>query len=167
MMQLQQTIQHVFLQLSEVLHSLTDEQYVHPGKALFKATIGNHTRHIIEMFICLEQGYESGVVNYENRKRDIKIETDKAFASDLLKQIHSGLNKADKYLLLQATYDEDSNDIIEFNTNYYREVAYNLEHTIHHMALIKVGISEWDSIQIPQGFGVATSTMKYKKECAQ
>lgn len=167
MMQLQKTIQHVFLQLTETLHLLADSQYIHPSKTLSNATIGQHTRHIIELFVCLEDGYEGGNVNYEKRKRDIRIETDKVFASGLLKQVYNGLNKPNKSMVLEAMYDEDSTDLMEFSTNYYREIAYNLEHTIHHMALIKVGVLELSDLQLPDGFGVATSTMKYKKECAR
>jgi hypothetical protein len=166
-MQLQKTIQHVFLQLSETLQLLSDTQYIHPSKTLSNATIGQHTRHIIEMFICLEDGYESGVVNYEKRKRDIVIETNKSFAVSLLKTICYELGKPNKEMTLEATYNEDSNEIIRFDTNYHREIAYNLEHTIHHMALIKVGVSELSDLTVPEGFGVATSTLKYKKECAQ
>jgi hypothetical protein len=63
-MLLKQSVQHVFVQLSETLHQLQDEEYSQPSRILFDATIGQHTRHIIELFLCLEQGYESGVVNY-------------------------------------------------------------------------------------------------------
>ena len=167
MMQLQKTIQHVFLQLSETLHALSADQYVQPSSTLSNATIGQHTRHIIEMFICLEDGYVTGIVNYEKRKRDIAIESDKAFACGLLVKICNGLNKPDKAMVLEASYNEDSDELLHFNTNYYREIAYNLEHTIHHMALIKVGILLLADIELPDGFGVATSTMKYRKECAQ
>jgi hypothetical protein len=79
-MQLQQSVRNVFVQLSESLHHLSDEQYVKQSKTLFKATIGQHVRHIIELFVCLEAGYESGLVNYEKRKRDILIEKNKDFA---------------------------------------------------------------------------------------
>jgi len=81
--------------------------------------------------------------------------------------VHSGLTKQNKSMVLEAMYDEDSVELIHFSTNYHREIAYNLEHTIHHMALIKIGILELSDLQIPEGFGVASSTMKYKKECAQ
>lgn len=166
-MQLQKTIQNVFLQLSQTLHLLSNEHYVHPGKSLFNATIGQHTRHIIEMFICLEDGYNIAVVNYEKRKRDLRIETDIDFACGLLKKVYDELNKPNKNMVLEAGYNEDSNELIMFETNYFREIAYNLEHTIHHMALIKVGIREVSDMEIPEGFGVATSTIKYRKECAQ
>ena len=166
-MRLQQSIQNVFVQLTASLELLKDEQYIYASKILSNATIGQHVRHIIEMFICLEDGYTGGVVNYEKRKRDIKIETEKDFAIALLKKIYESLNKENKPLILEATYDENADELIHFDTNYYREIAYNLEHTIHHMALIKVGIREVSDIEIPAGFGVASSTIKFRSSCVR
>jgi len=166
-MQLHASIQQVFVQLSGSLEQLSNEQYVYKSKILSNATIGQHVRHIIEMFICLEDGYEPGIVNYEKRKRDYTIETRKEVATALLKQIYDNLEKENKTLVMEAAYNDDSNELIRIATNYYREIAYNLEHTIHHMALIKVGIREVSDIAIPEGFGVASSTIKYRKECAQ
>jgi len=166
-MQLQQTIKNVFVQLSESLHQLTDEQYVRPSKTLFNATIGQHVRHIIELFICLDKGYEKGLVNYEKRKRDLLIETDKDFANELLQSVYTALEKPNKQLLLESNYDEHGEEGITVTTNYYREIIYNLEHTVHHMALIRVGINEVSTVAVPDGFGVASSTIKYRKTCAR
>lgn len=166
-MKFQQAIKNVFIQLTDSLSQLSDEQYHQPSKVLFNATIGQHVRHVIELFICLNNGYETGTVNYEKRKRDIRIETDKLFACDLLQMIAANLDKADKELLLEAAYDEQSDDTITVHTNYYREIIYNLEHTVHHMALIRVGINDVSSINLPEGFGIASSTIKYRKACAQ
>jgi hypothetical protein len=166
-MQLKQTIKNIFAQLSTTLELLTDEQYVYAGKTLSNATVGQHVRHIIEMFICLQDGYDTGRVNYEKRKRDYNIETRKDFAISLLFSVYEGLNRENKDLVLEGAFNEDTDDVIQFETNYFREIAYNLEHTIHHMALIKVGIREVSDITIPEGFGVASSTIKYRKECVQ
>jgi hypothetical protein len=167
-MQLQQSIQNVFVQLSGSLEKITSEQYNYPSQILSHATIGQHVRHIIEMFLCLEEGYDTAVVNYENRKRDVTIEKDKEFAMAMLKKVYNNLFKENKPMVLEASYNEDANEPVLFNTNFYREIAYNLEHTIHHMALIKVGIREVSNdIVIPEEFGVAPSTIKFRKECAQ
>ncbi|MEM9648432.1 MAG: hypothetical protein AAF969_08120, partial [Bacteroidota bacterium] len=48
-----------------------------------------------------------------------------------------------------------------------REVMYNLEHTIHHHALIKVGIQFFTDIPLPESFGVAPSTLQHRQACAQ
>jgi len=166
-MQLQKAIQNVFLQLDVSLQELTPDQYIQPSITLFNATIGQHVRHIIELFICLEEGYEKGLVNYDKRRRDRRIETEKEFAILLLKQVYNSLIKENKELVLEAEYTDDAEEPLQFSTNYYREIAYNLEHTIHHMALIKVGIREVSDLEIPEGFGVASSTIKYLKKCAQ
>lgn len=166
-MTLQQSVQEVFEQLTDLLKQLTSRQYTQPSNNLSQATIGQHVRHIVELFICLENGYTSGTVNYENRKRDVVIETDKDFAMDLLKGITHGLNKENKELVLEAGFDILSDKKNTIPTNYLREIVYNLEHTIHHMALIRVGINEVSDIILPEQFGVAPSTLKYRNTCAQ
>ena len=166
-MQLHNAINNVFAQLNTTLELLTPKQYKQPGKLLSNATIGQHVRHIIELFICLNKGYETGVVNYDSRERNHQIETDKELAASMLKKICAQLDKADKVLTLKAFYDGSTENPITIATNYYREVAYNLEHAVHHMALIRVGVAEVSEIELPEDFGVASSTIKYRKECAQ
>lgn len=164
---LKQPIQHVFVQLSETLNQLTNEEYVQPSRILFNATIGQHVRHIIELFQCLEKGYNEGIVNYEKRKRDYQIETNKELASALLKEVYQNIGRPNKEIILEAEDYYDTMEIASIPSNYYRELAYNLEHTIHHMALIRVGVNEVSSIELPVEFGVAYSTVKYRKQCAQ
>lgn len=166
-MQLKQAVNNVFVQLSASLEKLSQEDYTRACPSLFNNTIGQHVRHIIELFQCLEKGYEPGLVNYEKRKRDLDIETNKTVASNLLRQIHEELDRENKELVLEATYDEHDSAPIRISTNYYREIAYNLEHTIHHMALIRVGINEIAPMQLPENFGVASSTVKHRQQCAQ
>lgn len=163
---LQKTIQHVFIQLSTTLDQLSNEQYTQHCNRLSNATIGQHVRHIIELFQCLVNNYSDGNVSYDKRKRDTAIENDKAIALRLLDEISAELDRPDKTMLLECTYDEDASPVF-INTNYFRELIYNLEHTIHHMALIRVGINEVSFIDLPETFGVAPSTIKYKKLCAQ
>ena len=166
-MQLQHAVKSVFVQLDESLLHLTDEQYTRPSRTLFNASIGQHVRHIIELFLCLEKGYESGLVNYEKRERNLAIETDKSFARELMKKISGSLGKLNKGLLLEGNYDEQTEDGVTVTTNYYREIIYNLEHTVHHMALIRIGINETTSIRLSENYGVATSTVKHIQSCAQ
>ena len=166
-MLLKNPIQNVFVQLTASLHQLTNTEYTQPSKILFNASIGQHVRHVVDLFLCLENGYETGIVNYEKRKRDYKIETDKDFAIQLLKDIYHRLEKPNKDLVMETEDYENTSGTILISSNYYREIAYNLEHTIHHMALIRVGINEVSSVVLPDEFGVAYSTIKFRKECVQ
>lgn len=166
-MLLKHPIQNVFVQLSDSLAQLSDAEYCQPSAILFNATIGQHVRHIIELFQCLENGYDGGKVNYEKRKRDYRIETDRGLAASLLKDIYHQLDRPNREMVLEAEDYEDTGEVISIPSNYYREIAYNLEHTIHHMALIRVGIHEVSSVVLPSEFGVAYSTIKYRQQCAQ
>jgi uncharacterized damage-inducible protein DinB len=166
-MQLENSANTIFVQLTDSIVRLSPQQYQQPCKSLFNNTIGQHVRHIIELFQCLENGYGSGLVNYDQRKRDREIETNQPLACSLLKDISLNLQKSNKDLLLLANFDDNADTVLEISTNYYREVAYNLEHAIHHMALMRVGITEVSSIALSENFGMAPSTIKHRNQCAQ
>jgi hypothetical protein len=51
-------------------------------------------------------------------------------------------------------------------SNYFRELLYNLEHCIHHQALIKVAILQCETVTI-DNFGVDQTTIEYRNQCAQ
>ncbi len=164
-MSVQKIINNTFAELSDAIAQLTDEAYTKPGKHLSGATIGQHTRHVIELFQCLINGYEYADVNYEKRERDLNIENNKHLAISLLQQIETDIHKADKEIIITACFG--GGEEIKINSNFLRELVYNLEHTIHHMALIRVGIAELSEITLPDTFGVAPSTIEYRRICAQ
>ena len=151
-------------ELSDLLTQLSDEDYCFPCNDLSNATIGEHTRHIIEMFQCLENQYDSGIVNYDNRKRDYLIQTNTAFAKECIETISNQIEKPNKNIQLQQIVDGSA---LSIESNYHRELLYNLEHCIHHQALIKVAIIQSATVDVDENFGVARSTIEYRNQCAQ
>lgn len=158
------SIKNTLNELSDLLSQLSTEDYSCPCHGLSNATIGEHTRHIIEMFQCLEKQYEGGVINYDDRKRDYRIQTDIIFAKETINSVSNQLEKSNKNLQLKQVVDGEE---LLIESNYNRELLYNLEHCIHHQALIKVAVLQIDTIVIDQNFGVARSTIEYRKQCAQ
>lgn len=151
-------------ELIDLLHQLSHSQYSSPCAELSNATIGEHTRHIIEMFQCLENQYDSGLVNYDKRERNVHIQTDTSFAIENILLMQQNLDKKNKKIqLLQVINGEE----IQIESNYFRELLYNLEHCIHHQALIKVAILQCETVVINPNFGVAQSTIEYRNQCAQ
>lgn len=157
-------IQKTLLELSDLVSKLSHEEYCFPCYDLSNATIGEHTRHIIEMFQCLENQYDNGVVNYDTRKRDYLIQTNTAFAKECITTILNQIERPNKNIQLQQIVDGEE---LLIESNYHRELLYNLEHCIHHQALIKVAIIQSATIEIDENFGVARSTIEYRKQCAQ
>lgn len=151
-------------ELIDLLKQLSNEEYSSPCTQLSNSSIGEHTRHIIELFQCLENQYELGVVNYDDRKRNVRIQTDTDFAIQQIVQIKNNLDKENKNIVLKQKIE--SHEIIT-ESNYYRELLYNFEHCIHHQALIKVAILQHSTITIDENFGVARSTIEYRNQCVQ
>ncbi|MEJ5995073.1 hypothetical protein WG904_11650 [Pedobacter sp. Du54] len=165
--QLRFSITNLLLQLEQVLTALSDEQFCAPVPLLSKSTIGQHIRHIIEFYVELNKGYEVGIINYDGRKRDHSLQTCRVTAIKKLQEISAVLNKENITLNIYADYANDDGSIQQLSTNYFRELMYNLEHTVHHMALIRVGIHSCTKLGVPDDFGVAASTIKYREQCAQ
>jgi hypothetical protein len=166
-MQLHTIVQDLFEQLNLAIRAITPAQYSNPLPVLSNASIGQHCRHIIEMFQCLEKGYSTGLVNYEERPRALAIEQDPTYASSLLETILGEIQKADKPVLIEGMYHPQQDQSMQFQSSYHREILYNLEHAIHHMALIRIGLSHFESVQLSPSFGVAPATLKNQQACAQ
>lgn len=151
-------------ELINLLDQIPNSEYSNQCAALSNSTIGEHTRHIIEMFQCLENSYDSGFVNYDRRERNVLVQTDTDYAVSQIEIIQKSLNKENKKIELQQTIDGQE---IYVESNYIRELLYNLEHCIHHQALIKVAVLQNPSILVGENFGVARSTIEYRKQCVQ
>ncbi|HEX4958188.1 MAG TPA: hypothetical protein VFV46_08435 [Lacibacter sp.] len=162
-MSLFSSIKESFTQLNVALDSIDEYEYTLPSPLLSNATIGQHTRHIIELYQCLLNGYEAGLVCYDHRKRDVAIETNKTLAQRLMVEITQQTERPNKDMQLKAVYGDATAEELNVSTNYYRELAYNLEHTIHHMALIKVGLKELNKAVVNDTFGVASSTTRHRQ----
>ena len=158
-----QSVRHTLGEVDSFLSQLTHEQYNYPCRELSGSSIGQHTRHIIELFQCLVTQYERGEINYDSRQRNTSIETLPDYARSCIQKIGEKIDKPDKLLaLLQKVAGRE----LTIATNYYRELLYNLEHCIHHQALIKVAILDMDNIEVAENFGLAPSTIEYR-QCAQ
>ena len=151
-------------ELIELLKQLSETEYSKSCFELSGSSIGEHTRHIVEMFQCLNRNYDSAIVNYDKRERNALIETNTDYAIQMILDIKNSISKENKNLELQQVID---GSMVHIQSNYYRELLYNLEHCIHHQALIKVAILKSENVVVDANFGVARSTIEYRKQCAQ
>ena len=157
---------NILTQLTDLVNQISEQDFAKPVSALGNSSIGQHLRHTLEFFICLEQGFEKGLINYDKRAHDKLIESDKFIALSTLRKIHEfiGEQRADKNLKLEAGYDLEKDEFVTIETNFLRELIYNIEHAVHHMAIMKIGIREIaPEIQLPHDFGIAASTIRYQE----
>ena len=71
-------------ELIGLLNQLSDREYSKPCFELSSSSIGEHTRHILEMFQCLNLNYDSGIVNYDKRERNKLIQTNINYAVQMI-----------------------------------------------------------------------------------
>ncbi|WP_163377581.1 DinB family protein [Cyclobacterium sp. SYSU L10401] len=152
--------------ISALLKSLNEDQYQYPSTYLSGATIGQHIRHIIEFYTCLTNAcIENTPVNYDARKRDTLLERNPLQAIKAIDRIIDYL-ESQKILgntALLANYTVGESEICSIPSSFQRELAYCLEHSIHHQALIKIGLLEQGLPElICPDFGVAPSTIKFR-----
>jgi uncharacterized damage-inducible protein DinB len=167
-MYLEKAVSDTLVLLYETLDKIDDAVYSNPCRELNGATIGQHYRHVIEIFDCLAKGYETGQISYDTRKRDKQLEQDRQTAKQAIKKLMSRISLREKQLQLAASYTTDNDDTEYFATTYHRELAYALEHAVHHMAIIKIGFQFIaPGLKLPDNFGVAAATLKHKNACAQ
>ncbi len=101
---------------------------------------------------------------YDDRKRDNKTEINRQHATALLRLISSRIENENRDMIIHTSV---AGKTFSVSTNYHREILYNAEHTVQHMALIRVAIQFASDVVLPPDFGVASSTIKYRKQCVQ
>jgi hypothetical protein len=153
-------------QLASLIHDIRETDFAKPSEALSGSTVGQHLRHTLEFFICFERGFESGIINYDKRAHDKLIESDKFIALGTIEKISSFIQNMNGNLplKLEVGYDLLRDEFVTIDTNATRELVYNIEHAVHHMAIIKIGVKEVAPyVVLPVDFGVAASTVRYKE----
>jgi len=152
-------------QVQLLLEQIEPEEYALPLPMFNQSSIGKHVRHIVEFYICLLDGLKEGVIDYDSRKRDLLLETNLQYVKETIDKIVADIinRQADQAIRLRIFPSLDA-EWIDVDTTYFRELGYNIEHVIHHIALIKIAVNEYFSnINLPENFGVAYATIKYQQ----
>jgi hypothetical protein len=168
-MALLKTSVDIIQQLKDLLVQLDQSQYTRPVDLLSSNTIGKHVRHIVEFYECLLKGVFNGVIDYDARERNLSLETDIDFTKNTLDKLIGILNDTKENATLKLAVCYQENNSTHIDTTLYRELAYNIEHAVHHFAIIQIALKqEFPQVSIPKNFGIAYSTVKYQEsQCAQ
>jgi len=150
-------------ELKSILILVKDSDYSKTIAILENGTLGRHVRHILEFYQCLFISIAGDTVCYEDRKRNLLLEENIRFACDYIDEIVDKIEQVDinKRLLLKSKYELGE---IIMESSLFREITYNIEHTVHHLAIMRIAIaSELTYIDLSSTFGYADSTIQFLK----
>lgn len=113
-----------FIQLKYIIDQLSKEQFSEKLELLNNSSIGQHVRHVLEFYICLSQGIKTGYVNYDNRVRNLSLETDPNYAIVILDELSVVFccDEIEDTVLTNSI--EYKGVIIEANSSVSRELIY-------------------------------------------
>ncbi len=154
-------------QAIELLSELPPDRYAAKGEASLGASIGGHIRHNIDHYRSFLRQAEAGRIDYDDRSREATIENDPAAAYQRLHGIRCALERfagADLDRAVEVKMDCGCSGEWSRST-LRRELQFLLSHTVHHYAIIAM-MCRSAGIEMPEGFGVAPSTLKYRASLA-
>lgn len=155
------------LEIKNICLIVSDEIYAKPLDILTGSSIGQHIRHIIEFYHCLLSQANKSVINYDLRKRNSLIEKSGLSSAQFIDQILDQFEELDSKCDQQSLQFENclyksKGKKHRILTSFARELAYCLDHCIHHQYFIKIGLHSVDQKHILHDeFGIAPSTLIY------
>lgn len=153
-------------QVSRLTDQIHDEDYSKPLELLSSNTLAKHIRHVLEIYDEFLQGTQCGVIDYDARKRNLLIEHNRQYTMQFINGLTERLRMlhADVPVILAVNY-QTGEQLIQVNTSVGRELSYNIEHAIHHMAILQISVKHlFPYIVLEEHFGVAFSTQNYLKQ---
>lgn len=159
----------VLAQASQMLESLNDEQYQkRPGGK--KSCIGEHFRHLFDLFESVKAGVRSGLVDYDIRSRGSKIESERSVGLSLCDSMTRFFTE------LNDTQFEETVDVktevtlaeshsVKLRSSIHREIIFATAHAVHHFAIIRE-IAASLGCELPSDYGLAPATRSFLRNQA-
>lgn len=162
----------VLCQLRDLLHSVDDQQYALKPVGPVSSSLGAHLRHSLDHVEALIVGFQTGTVDYDRRERGTRVETSRSQGLNQIRWLIDELSRVSDFdptsLVFVCIVPDPDSDSIFLESTLGREIAFVVNHTIHHNALIGV-IANLLCVPVPPRFGYAPSTIQYRDgiQCAQ
>jgi len=163
-----QAVREVLAQGENLLMAVDDLAYAKKVPQAFDASLGGHYRHCLDHFCSVFDGLDDEEANYDDRKRDPRLETDRGFALAKTRELLRAAEVLPDYRLdrflwarCKVSYAFEASPLAASTVG--RELMFCVVHAIHHYALMGVmcGLLE---VPLPAGFGVAPATLRHRKE---
>jgi DinB family protein len=153
-------------QALRLLDRLDDAAYATTPRGFAPHRAGAHLRHIVEFYQCFLEGSKSSLIDYDARRRDEVIESNRAAASAAIRSIIRSLaahrDLREQRLVWVRMEDAEGSGVREsfMESSISRELQVLSSHTVHHFALIAMTL-RMHGVEMDPDFGMAPSTLRF------
>ncbi|MEM9295526.1 MAG: DinB family protein [Planctomycetota bacterium] len=148
--------------LADAVEPLDAHAYATPADTGVAGAIGGHVRHCLDHADAVLQALDTGLVDYEHRRRGSPVEQDPAEGVSALRHAAARLRacpaEAAQRTVNVRTRVSAEADWVEAPTTLARELIFVQSHTIHHSAMVAALLRE-HGMTPPEELGFAPSTL--------
>jgi hypothetical protein len=157
-------------QAKAFLQDLTVEKYQLVITPHFVSSAGTHMRHILDHYLALKDGVNTGVVNYNKRNRFASVESCPLEALQAWQKIEQWLEEVNKLdadlpLTIECETSITKTQNTQTQSTLARELVFVASHAIHHFSLLAV-INSLLGNKEDVDFGIAPTTATYIRQQA-
>jgi uncharacterized damage-inducible protein DinB len=124
--------------------------------------IGEHVRHVLDHISALVRASPASVLSYDRRTRGTSVESDPNAAVREMLRLDLALERwterpLDEPIAVAAVLAGDGQAVTGWSTR-ARELAFVINHTIHHQAIVALLLEVQGQVLVDDRFGYAPST---------
>lgn len=155
-------------QLSQLIQTVSVSVYSE-ASSVSDFGVGRHVRHILDHYVALQQGIESGCVDYNFRQRDSVLEHQPRLALEMVDAIKEWIcqdtftAKLRSPILIESEVSVSETQSVVLESCVERELWYCLNHCIHHMAYAAL-LAKANGETIDKTIGVAPATASFLRK---
>lgn len=147
-------------ELATLLEATADADYAWQHPSGVSGTVGAHVRHCLDHVHAVLERVTDDRLTYDHRQRATRSEQDRGYAIEQLHHAVRALSDSggqlEHHLTLDVQVDRDGTTV-SVGSSFGRELAFVLQHTIHHQALIALLLADRGA-PVPHTFGYAPTT---------
>ena len=154
----------VVQQINHVLEQLEPHEYRRQLPEFEGSSLGQHFRHILEFFQCLENGVRSGTVDYAARERNLLYEDNPNLTAAAFENFAEALPSLQILDPVEVRAEFGGQERPSYPSTVGRELLFVYDHAIHHLAIIKIGLlCQFPHVRADKDLGVSPSTIKARE----
>jgi len=144
-----------------LLTAMTNEQYCMRAKPYVNSSIGEHLRHILDLYYALNQNV--AVIDYDIRRRGALVESCRLTGLTELQQIKTWLltlqpEMMNNKVMMSTEVSVLDTQVVQVESSLIRELIFVSSHAIHHYALMDAS-AKLCEVDTPKNMGLAPATL--------